>query len=449
MTADLIWALASYLRVRSFALFIRDRRALLRWQKRRLSRWLARDVPKVDAFSAMDTAGAGLRLQDLPVMDKSDLMADFSRYNLPRVTNAAGWKAFAGSRQIGALIVGASTGTTGNRGLFVISQRERFAWLGAILAKAVPDVWRHRDRVAVLLPLDTPLYHSASQTGWVRLAFFDITRPLESLADELEQFAPTLLIAAPRILRRILDLKLRLSPRRVFSASEKLDDIDRQVIEAGFGLRLGEIYMATEGLLGVSCAHHRLHLAEDCLAFEFAPAGGDLVSPILSDFSRKTQIMARYRLNDLLALDDRPCPCGSPLQVVREVVGRQDDVFSLPAPGRAAVDLTPDILRNTILDTDREIADFRLLQTGRAVLELRLPAAILPQVGPAVVARLRALLQQHRVAPECRIDLAALTDDDTGKLRRVRRIWRAPPAGHRDTTEQDGKDGSVGFLAES
>ena len=441
MKSGPFFALISFLRIRCFPYVIHDRRALQRWQQKRVAHWLAHDVPRVDAFKT----GAA-RFEDLPVMDKSDLMADFSRYNVPRITNAQGWEAFAGNRQIGDLIVGASTGTSGNRGLFVISQRERFAWLGAILAKAVPDFWRHRDRVAVLLPLDTPLYDSANQTSRLRLAFFDINRPLETMVTELEAFAPTLLIAAPRILRRILALKIKVTPRRVFSASEKLEDIDRRVIEQGFGTPLGEIYMATEGLLAVSCKQNRLHLAEDCLHFEFERAGGDLVAPIIADFSRKTQIMARYRMNDLLALDPRPCPCGSPLMVVKEVVGRQDDVFSLPSVSGTTVELTPDILRNTILDTDRAIPDFRLLQTGPNVVELRLPAAILTTRGQAVRERLTALFQRHQVAPNSRIELAELEAHTDGKLRRIQRIWRSPLAGGETTMDQNQKEGRLGFL---
>lgn len=439
MTLAALWALASYLRIRSFGVFIRDRRALRRWQSKRLARWVGRDLPRVAAFKSRP------RLEDLPIMDKADLMADFSRYNLPVFTNAQGWAAFEGSRQIGGYTIGASTGTSGNRGLFVISEREKFAWLGAILAKAVPDFWRHRDRVAVLLPLDTPLYDSANQATRLKLAFFDINRPLESHAAALRAFAPTLLIAAPRILCQMLALGIDVAPRRVFSASEKLDEIDRRVIEAGFKVPLGEIYMATEGLLGVSCAHHRLHLAEDCLHFEFAPVGGGLVSPIITDFSRRTQIIARYRMNDLLTLDRSPCPCGSPLMVVKEVVGRQDDVFSLPSASGGRVELTPDILRNAILDTDRAISDFRLVQTGSDVVELHLPAALLPKTGEAVRARLLALFQQHHVANGCRIDVAEIAPVQAGKLRRIKRLWHAPQAS--TAADQSRKDKALGFLA--
>lgn len=84
------------------------------------------------------------------------------------------------------------------------------------------------------------------------------------------------------------------------------------MIEAAFG-PLEQIYMATEGLLAVTCRDGTLHLCEDSVKFEFEPVGEGLVSPLVTAFRRQAQIMARYRLNDLLRLSTSPCRCGSPL----------------------------------------------------------------------------------------------------------------------------------------
>lgn len=411
-------AISSYLRVRTFAYFVRDRAALERWRAKCLRKWLRDDVPKVDAFD-----GPVRSLTDLPLMDKAALMADFSRYTTARISNDQGWAAFNGGKRIGNLTVGASTGTSGNRGLFAISEQERFAWLGAILAKTVPDFWRHRDRVAVLLPIDTPLYDSANHTKQMTLAFFDITEPFDKIARDLEEFDPTLIIAPPRILRRCVQSDIKINPRRVFTAAEKLETMDRILIEAGFKCPLGEIYMATEGLFATTCAHGRLHLAEDCMHFEFEPAGDGLVAPIISDFSRKTQIMARYRMNDLLRLDNRPCPCGSPLIGLVEVVGREDDVFWLPGKHGGTVELTPDILRNAIVDTDRTIDDFRLIQTGERRLALHLPSSCGPAIRQAVQNNIQALLAKQHCTPDIQITTSQVKPHTVGKLRRVRQDW--------------------------
>lgn len=418
MTA--LHALASYARVRSFPYRIRSREALQSWQETRLQHWLAHDVPQVAAFARQ----GALRLDDLPIMDKATLMEDFSRYTKAAISNAQGWAAFEGPKRLGALTVGASTGTSGNRGLFVISEAERFAWLGAILAKAVPEFWRHRERVAVVLPLDTPLYDSANRMARLSLAFFDINTPFDHLAAALDGFEPTLLIAPPRILRRLAGRPMRRPPRRVFSAAEKLEEMDRGPIEAGFGCRLDEIYMATEGLFAVTCKAGRLHLTEDCMHFAFESVGGGLVRPILSDFSRKEQIMARYRMNDLLRLDPSPCACGSPLMGVAEIVGREDDLFWLQGQDGGVVELTPDILRNAIVDSDRAIDDFRLVQTGPRAMRLELAPHIDPT--PAVSA-LTALFARHGCGQGLRIAPSVIDHNTPGKLRRIRQDWRSSP----------------------
>ncbi len=76
-------------------------------------------------------------------------MNTFEAFNVAGITAEQAWHAIEGTRRIGEYTVVASTGTSGNRGLFIISEAERFKWLGTILAKALPDVWRTRDRVAV------------------------------------------------------------------------------------------------------------------------------------------------------------------------------------------------------------------------------------------------------------------------------------------------------------
>ena len=417
MDLDLLHALRSYAHVRSFQHRHRSRRSVEDWQNRCLARWIERHVGEVPAFS--DRASRGARLADFPVMTKSDLMADFAAYNRVGLDAEGGWRAFEGSRTFGNHVVGASTGTSGNRGLFVVSRAERFRWLGAILAKGLPDFWRRRDRIAVLLPLDTPLYDTANKAGRMKLRFFDTSLPLEGIVDELVSFQPTVMIAPPRILRRLASADLALAPRALFSAAEKLEAFDRRIVEAAFKVRLREIYMATEGLLAVTCGQGRLHLSEDCMHFELEEADGELVSPIISDFSRTTQIMLRYRMNDLLRIDTRPCSCGSPLRVVSEVIGRMDDVFRLRTPGGRSIELTPDIIRNAVVDGHRSIDDFRVVQTGHESVELHLPASSSTVVRQAAVARLAPLFEQHGCTPHITLVTLEAKADPRHKLRRV------------------------------
>src|SRR5690606_17155899 len=86
-------------------------------------------------------------------------------------------------------------------------------------------------------------------------------------------------------------------------------------------------------------------------------------------------------------------PCRSPLRHVAGIVGRMDDCFRLP--GQAL--LTPDTLRNAVLDASRAITDFRLIQLAPAEVQLILPPEI-PGEDAEAAARAAA---RPRARPPC------------------------------------------------
>jgi len=298
--------------------------------------------------------------------------------------------------------VGLSTGTTsGVRMPYLISEAERFVWLGTILAKTLGlDVLR-RPRVAVALPQGSALYDAAGDGRALPLCFVSLGAGFAAALPALEAFEPDVLVAPPRLLRWIAERNARLAPRRIFAVAEVLDPPDRSAIRAGFPLaRLGEIYMATEGLFAVSCRYGTLHLAEDRVHFDLTDAGHGTVEPVVTDFTRRAQVMARYRTGDLLRLVS--CPCGSPLRGV-VVAGRVSDRIG---------GLAPDVLRDAILGAGAE--DFRLVQRGEADPVLTLAPA-------TETARPRAALEALLGRPVA-VTNAPLTLPEDAKLRRVMRI---------------------------
>ena len=130
--------------------------------------------------------------------------------------------------------------------------------------------------------------------------------------------------------------------------------------------------------------------------------------------------MVRYRMNDLLRLQDEPCPCGSPLQAVAQVEGRLDDLLLLPREG-GTIPVTPDVLRNAIVDADRRIDDFRLVQTGADRLELSLTSAL---PAEAAKAALKNLLAAMGARAEIDVVIAPQLEVGAHKLRRVERRWQ-------------------------
>jgi putative adenylate-forming enzyme len=391
------------------------RHSFERRQQRALGRWLANAVPKVSAYQGFSGS-----ITDLPKNDKATLMSNFASFNVPGFTDVAVRDAMQNAIRLDGFLVGASTGTSGNRGLFVISDRERFRWLGSILAKTVADMLWRRQRVAIILPQGGALYDSANRLRRLELKFFDLVSGPEVWQPHLERFDPTVIVAPPKILRFMAEAQFAVSPKRVFSGGETLDPVDRSIIEAKFGAPLRQIYMASEGLLGVTCPHGKLHLAEDSVFFEFEEVGQGLVNPLISSFRRDTQILARYRMNDLLRLSPQPCTCGSPLLAVDEVVGRMDDCFAFDGP-EGTVMTTPDVLRNAVLNTHHSIDDFRLIQTTNSDLELHLKEGLDVAVQQAAKKAVAQLLLKRGLSPKITLHEKAFDLQTTAKLRRVER----------------------------
>lgn len=418
-------ALASaYLRTRLLRGWLTSRARIERWQRSRLAQ-LVRDAAQQTTFyrNFRDSA-----FSELPIVGKQEVMGRFEDFNRLGLTAAQVWSLIDRGEAPKGYDVGCSTGTSGNQGLYLVSDQERFVWLGTIIAKAIPLSLLRQHRVAIVLPRSSRLYDAANESRLLKLRFVDLRLGLQSAAETLAEFRPTVVVGPPKALRWFAENDVAISPSSMFSSAEVLDPPDREVIDRHFGLTLRQIYMATEGLFGVSCEHGTLHLAEDVVHFEFEPVAGspDLVAPIVTDFTRRTQIMARYRMNDILRLDPGRCPCGSALQAVAEVIGRRDDVFLLPNRDRARPDVmvTPDVLRNAVLAADRSIDDFRIQQTGENRIDIVLPLHVSVSAGEAVrTAALRACAQLG-AQPVVETEHEALQPRTDAKLRRVENCWR-------------------------
>jgi putative adenylate-forming enzyme len=419
---DVAHAAAAFVRTRALEALLRSREAIDRHQRRACAR-LAADARATIAFYR----DKGPSFEDLPIIDKAVQQGRFHEFNRPGITLDEAVEALAGGRDtVRGYFVGQSTGTSGNRGRFVISAAERFAWLGTIVAKAVPDALFRRRRVALALPGFSSLYKSASSGSRISLAFFDLALGVDTWRDALADFAPEVLVAPPKVLRRLAEDGV-LRGVEPFSGAEVLDPIDREVVEQASGRRVREIYMATEGLFAVGCRHGTLHLAEDVIRFEWeAVPGSGLVVPIVTDMVRRVQPMIRYRMNDLLELSPAGCPCGSPFRTVARIHGRMDDVFEF-AGERGRVMVTPDVLRNAVVDADARIRDYRIVQRPDGSVAVELEEALPEEVHSAVRAALEGVLA--RLGAGAAVATArGITPRFDRKLRRVERE-RAGAAG--------------------
>lgn len=416
---------------------------LRRWQQQRLRRYLRR-AGRVFAFYR---PWADQPLAQWPVLEKPEYLRQFAALNtrgLPLAECLTVARAAEASRDAAAsrlpqgLSVGLSTGTSGAQGVFLVSRRERLAWAGTILAKALPGGLGQPARIALFLRANSPLYETLGSRR-IRFAYFDLTRPLPLLRQELAAFGPSVLVAPAYVLRLLAEAEARhplgISPTRIYSAAEVLEDEDRAVIEQVFRQPVGQIYQAAEGFLGISCAYGRLHLNEELLHIEreYLVGHAGRFMPIITDFNRVTQAIIRYRLNDVLVEAAEPCPCGSPCTALARIEGRSDDIFVLDAPHGPPVPVFPDFIRSTVLQSSALIHDFRCVQTApdAVTLWLQTSASDVATAGHHAAQALAALWARWGVCPP-RLTVQEWETlpaaDLRLKRRRVQRTFAVPPA---------------------
>ncbi len=135
-------------------------------------------------------------------------------------------------------------------------------------------------------------------------------------------------------------LELNLSPPSldsIITTSEKVTPEMRETMEAAFGCRVFEEYSTVENALFASeCEKGSLHVSPDAGVIEIlrpdgtpcdAEEAGEVVTTSLL---RKHQPLIRFRLGDIAAWAGAQCSCGRAMPILREVVGRVEDVVVGP-----------------------------------------------------------------------------------------------------------------------
>jgi putative adenylate-forming enzyme len=380
MSPDALFMAGHFARTR-WQLDFHDRERLETWQQARLRRFLGEVLPRAPRFRGMQPAS----LADLPTMDKAAMMADFQAYNTHGIgLDEAFQVAFQAETTrdfaptLGNLTVGLSSGTSGNRGVFLVSKAERLRWAGILLGRALPRhllgrvlaPWRPALRIAFFLRANSNLYTTLNSRR-IDFAFHDLLLGVEPAVPRLNASQPDVLVGPPSLLRALAAEaragRLDIAPSHVISVAEVLEDSDREALRAAFDVATHQLYQATEGFLGYTCEHGTLHLNESFVHIEpdWLDAAHSRFQPIITDFSRDSQLIVRYRLNDVLRVRAAPCPCGRAERAIDAVEGRADEVLWLPAlVSGQAVAVYPDLIRRAMLFAGPAVREFDLTQTG-------------------------------------------------------------------------------------
>jgi putative adenylate-forming enzyme len=314
-----------------------------------------------------------------PVLDKTMFMALFDSINTQKIRKKEAFslaQKAEESRDFAATIrgisIGLSSGTSGNKGMFLTSRIEQEKWVGAVLDRVIGLSLRKR-KVAFFLRANNNLYEAVT-SKLIQFNFYDIKKPWPLLIAEFIKSKSTILVAQPSVLleiarhceRHAIALKLD----KIISVAEVLEEDIKIYLANIFKKPIHQVYQCTEGFLAYTCRQGSLHLNEDFLKIDRKYLDEDLTKfhPVITDYLRYTQPVIRYELNDILHLGDT-CSCGSKATVIEKIEGRSDDVFRF-IQDEIEIVIFPDFVRRAVIRADENISNYIVAQKSNTDLTI-------------------------------------------------------------------------------
>jgi len=280
-------------------------------------------------------------LQKLPLLTKTDLRAQPDAF-ISRQTNPtflhSGWTTGSTGMPINVprdkkSIAFESAMIWRQRGWAGVSSRDRKAaiwgtiWSDVIVPVSYrrPPYWRYNVTDRQLL---FSYYHMSERTLPLFLRRLEAFRP-----SSIEGFPSTLLLVARFMERQRIIIPLK----AVFTSSERLFDVHREVIERQFACKVFDLYGQSERVSAATeCeAHQGLHVNPEYGITEILKNGeearpgemGEIVGTGLNNFAVP---LLRYRTGDIAVPAPGKCPCGRAMNLLKYVEGRNADLIETP-----------------------------------------------------------------------------------------------------------------------
>ncbi len=406
--------------------------AALEELRQRRFRELAQFAAERSPFYARHYAGIDLErvpLTELPPVTKKLVQEHFDEVVTDPRVRLAGVKEFCrggggrGSWYLDAFAVLMSSGTSGERGYFVLD--------GPALADAIALGYRQSNRgaapagappppqriAAVMLvePFDAAglLMRMIPESVGPKL-LLDIRQDFPRVCAELNAFQPTLLSSFPYVLRMLAaaasEGRLGIRPTRITSSGDVLTESDRARVRAAFGVAPHDYYCSTEApYVAWECDEHEgLHVNADSVVVESVDAANRPVPSgrlgeklLLTNLANRALPLLRYEMSDQVELADGRCRCGCLLPRLRKVAGRVEHVLVFPAVdgGRAA--LIPEYLDEFIGGLDG-LTNYQVIQEAPAKVTVNFiadPRADAERVRGLVGEALDRCFRRYGVAP--------------------------------------------------
>ena len=207
---------------------------------------------------------------------------------------------------------------------------------------------------------------------------------LDQFVAEIRAMRPRMLFGYPSALahiarhadargKRLDDLGVKVA----FVTSERLYDDQRAQISRTFGCKVANGYGGRDaGFIAHECPQGGMHITAENIIVEIVGPSGEVLPPgkageiVVTHLATREFPFIRYRTGDVGVLDDRTCPCGRGLPMLKEIQGRSTD-FVVAEDGTVMHGLA----LIYILRDLPEVASFKIIQESRQRVRVQIVAA--------------------------------------------------------------------------
>jgi len=270
-------------------------------------------------------------------------------------------------------VIGLSSGTSGNKGLYV-TPREMTAKLPFVfLARGGIPLRYLPFRILFCLRVFGQGFEDIN-SPIVKLAYCSTMTPIEEIVELINTKQINILMAPPSLVRLLLPVRnqIKIRLKQIVCYAEVLEKEEKERFTKVFNTGVVEIYQASEGQIASACSHGTLHINEDMVIVELRDDKGLIVDQpgvvakhmYVTNLVNLAQPLIRYEMNDLIALG-KPCACGSKFRTIDAILGRNDDILRFETNEGKTQTVFPDLFSRWIITSSDAIREYQVIQNDR------------------------------------------------------------------------------------
>lgn len=368
--------------------------------------------------------------EKLPTMNKSIMMNEFDRINTVGI-HREDCMEYAIRKELNKeylgyykdqFVVGLSSGTSGNKGLFITPKK---------MTKQIPSLFLARGGIKLTdLPVRILFMLRVFSQGFedinapfIKLSYLSTMTKVDEIISTAKEKRINILMAPPSLIRELLP-SASLLPRfkRIITYAEVLEKEEKARFGKTFQTDIVEIYQASEGQIASPCKCGNLHINEDLVYVELFSESGNVVTEpgviaskmIVTNLINEAQPLLRYEMNDVIVLGGE-CPCGSSFRRIDHIIGRNDDVFRFMNQKGEMIAVYPDLISRWIITVSDEIREFIATQTRIDTVDLLIDALPSEHLKEAIQSRFEGELAAFDIRINVNVEFSKIEKPEGNK----------------------------------